>query len=267
MNPVFWLELRLRLRERKLWVLSLLFLLILLAISGTVVASTLGENIGPSGIGQIGATLLFSLISVLMGVMILIGCLGNAGRISEEREQRTLPGLLNNPQSASRIVIGKLLGGWAFTAWFFFLSLPFFAMVVVWGGVPLARASAGLAACLLTGLTVAAVSLGFSGFFKRSITSYLAVGLFLLFWMGIVPILGALANNLIQETPRQAPSPVVSYLFYNHNPVVVLVNILGGSEHPVLWPLLYAAGVWCLMIWAGIGFAVRGLKRGLFERF
>jgi ABC-type transport system involved in multi-copper enzyme maturation permease subunit len=75
----------------------------------------------------------------LVGLLVILGPLASAGAISQEREQRTLPALLNTPMSPFTIVAGKLVAAWAFVLWLALLSLPFLALGVIWGAVDVGR--------------------------------------------------------------------------------------------------------------------------------
>src|SRR5271155_4449328 len=95
-TSVLWLELRIRIRERRLWVVTCLYLLCLFAIA--FISLMIAENQGVAGDpAQTGLTIFaFSAFS-LLGLLVIIGPLASAGAITQEREQRTLPALLNTP--------------------------------------------------------------------------------------------------------------------------------------------------------------------------
>ena len=106
-NPVLWLELRIRIRPNaKLWVVTCLYLLCLLVISSIAITSAANEgtNADPS---ETGLTIYSFGIFSLLGLLIILGPLSSAGAISSEREQRTLPALMNTPMSPATIVLGS----------------------------------------------------------------------------------------------------------------------------------------------------------------
>ena len=75
----------------------------------------------------------------LLILIVLLAALASAQRISQERERRTLPALVNSPLSAASIADGKLLGAWTFDLWLATLTLPFLAVASLWGGLPFGR--------------------------------------------------------------------------------------------------------------------------------
>ncbi|HEY8964967.1 MAG TPA: ABC transporter permease subunit [Candidatus Methylacidiphilales bacterium] len=270
MNPVLWLEFRVRLRERKLWILALLFLLLFGGIDlFTVIGSSWKnpETIPPS---RIGMNLLGTNCATLMGLALILGWAIGAGRLTQEREQRTLTGLLNTPLTGSQIVLGKTGGGWALLLWYFSLTLPFFVFPWIWGGSEWGAALLAFVICAATGLVVAAVSIGLSGFFRRTTTSYVATGLLLLIWLLLLPILDALVHTPFDE--NQAPTALGTafhYILLWHNPVAVLTVAMSGNDPnmpPLGAVLLDAGGVWLLLVLLCAAIGIRGLRRGLSEK-
>ena len=263
-NPVLWLELRLRLRERKLWVISLVFLLILLAVTSAAIG--IKQNGASMPAEAIASALVWGDYVTLLGLILLIGGLGGAGRISQEREQRTLAGLLNTPLTSAEIVGGKLLGAWAFVGWFLLLSLPFVGAMLYWGA-PWWRVGLGFAVCAAAGLTVSALAIGFSGIFRNSLTSYLATGFFLFFWLIVLPAIGGVSHLASLLHPEDASSNLAQYLFFYHNPFVALYGVLKDSGEPIS----AGTGVFVGVVWAGLaligfGLGVAGLRKGLFAQ-
>ncbi len=271
-NPVLWLELRLRLRfrNRKFWVVSGFFFLTLLALFLAV------RGIMASQGAAAGGTVLTFESVVLLGLMMLVAAVGGAGRISQEREQRTLAGLLNTPLSAARIARGKLLGTWAFSGWFLLLALPLFLLLGLQDASLWGRIAASLAICAAGAMTVGAIGLGFSGYFRRSLASHLATGLLLLFWLGALPLLGGVYYVHLRLAQPQGgggfafPQAAWAFFLY-HNPFVLLVSGIGPDSpdnafRHSAWPWLLALGVWAGIVALSFWAAVRSLKRGLFER-
>ena len=264
-NPVLWLELRLRLRERKLWVISLVFLLILLAVTSAAVGMRQNRNAVPRE--GIATALLWGDYVTLLGLILLISGLAGAGRISQEREQRTLAGLLNTPLTSAEIVGGKLLGAWAFVGWFLLLSLPFVGTMLFWGAA-WQQVALGFAVCAAAGLTVSALAIGFSGVFRNSLTSYLATGFFLFFWLVVLPAIGGVSHLASLAHPGEAPtSSLAQYVFFDPNPFVALYGVLKESQEPAsLATGFLVAAVWAGLALIGFGLGVAGLRRGIFAQ-
>ncbi|MBI5829273.1 MAG: ABC transporter permease subunit, partial [Chloroflexi bacterium] len=182
MNPVLWLELRVRVRERKLWIVSLLFLLCLLVMACVSVFG-MGRGFNEEAPSRVGQPLGYANAFCLLALLLILGPLAGAGRIAQEREQRTLAGLLNTPLSPAGIVWGKLAATWCFVLWLGALSLPFFVTASLWGGFSARRLLGSMAVAVIAGMTTATLAVGLSGFFNRSLTSYLTTGAVMFFWI------------------------------------------------------------------------------------
>ena len=108
MNPVYWLDLRVRVRERRLWVIALFFLAMPLLICGLGMLTALNESkaVNP---GDIGLLVAMCAIFCQAGLLVILSPLAAAQRISQEREQRTFAALVNSPLGPCVIARGKLL--------------------------------------------------------------------------------------------------------------------------------------------------------------
>lgn len=275
-NPVFWLELRLRFHEKKFKLVTACFAAILAAITWFVVWVTGLNHRGPERVP--GEAVIASDSVVLLGLILIIAGTAGAGRISQEREQRTLSGLLNTPQSAASIAWGKLLGCWAFVGWFLAIGFVFLAGGALLGGGSWAKVAASTAVCALAGMTASAVGLGISGSLRSTRSSYLATVLFLFFWIVVLPLMGVFfgfetvhLDQIGQWQHATWSQQLLLGFFFKNNPFTVLtVGLTGTAQMPKLfspaqvWPpaLLF----WALLGWGGFALAVRGLKRGLFDR-
>jgi ABC-type transport system involved in multi-copper enzyme maturation permease subunit len=264
-NPVLWLELRIRIRERKLWIVTCIYLLCLFAIS--CIAVTIAANEGANGNpGDTGLTIFGFGIFSLLGLLVILGPLASAGAISQEREQRTLPALMNTPMSPATIVAGKLLAAWAFILWLAVLSLPFLGLGVIWGAIAPGIMLGGLGLAIAAGLVSSAIAVGLSGYFRRSLTSYLATGAVMFLWIIVWPIFGALTMNLIHsanETDSPTNHPVIFYTVFYHHPVAPLIYLMASqTEKDIPVSIIpFAIGVWALLSALFFALACRGLRR------
>jgi ABC-type transport system involved in multi-copper enzyme maturation permease subunit len=266
-NPVLWLELRIRIRERKLWIVTCLYLLCLFGIAAIAItqAAETGLNNNPS---QTGMTVYSFGNFSLLGLLVILGPLASAGSISQEREQRTLPALLNTPMSPLTIVLGKLLAAWAFIFWLALLSLPFLALGEIWGAIHLGRMIAGLGLAIAAGLVSSAIAVGLSGYFRRSLTSYLATGAVMFLWIVVWPIFGVLTENFLRTAGGHEPdqySPIY-YIFFYHHPVAPLFFLIATADNPTSPGLPQSIIPFALAVWAVISIlfillACRGLRR------
>jgi ABC-type transport system involved in multi-copper enzyme maturation permease subunit len=265
-NSVLWLELRIRIRERRLWVVTCLYLLCLFAIS--FISLMIAENEGVAGDpAQTGLTIFaFSAFS-LLALLVIIGPLASAGSITQEREQRTLPALLNTPLTPSSIVLGKLLAAWAFLLWLASLSLPFFVLGVIWGAIDFGHFLASLGVAVAAGMVASAVAIGLSGYFRRTLTSYLGTGAVMFIWLIVWPIFGALCSALDHSAQGTAAhQKELFYIFYGHHVVTPLVSLLVpemDSTYPPQIVVPFALGIWTLIGVAFFFLACRGVSRAV----
>ena len=268
MNPLYWLELRVRAREKRLWLIALFFVITLAIISGivlvTAVFSSNHRGIEPVNIGE---GLIWTALFCQAGLLVILAPLASAGRISQEREQRTLAGLINSPASATRIALGKLWGAWTFILWLGVLVLPFLFTATLWGGPSWQLILVCLGLNLLAGLALAALSLGISGLFGRSLTAYLVTGCFLFGWIAVLPLLGSLAMAMNNHGDKRFYE-LIMYLTMYHNPFFPLITLTEsymvlGTNRFVL-PVLYGVSVWILLGFGGLLLAIRSLKREVY---
>lgn len=266
---MLWLELRLRVREKKLWIVSVLYMLCLGFIFTTVLLTIgLGDAlVSPSYHGR---TLTYTTLYTLLGLLIILSPLAGAGRISQEHEQRTILAVLNTPVSRLSIVIGKLLSTWLFILWLASLCLPFLFVAGLWGGLPIQSTLLAFVFNVLSGMTCSAIALGLSGYFKRTATSTLTAGLALFFWCAVIPIFGGLFATLMRYldgAARELTEAVLPYIFFYHNPVFPLIWLTTTTRdstqfNSLIFPI-YAIAVWIVITIASIAIATRSLKQNI----
>jgi len=269
MNPLFWLDLRLRVRERRLWVIAGFFVIMLAAISGltTAVAWQEGRFTNVRDPGETGRALAWTTLWCQAILLFILAPLASACRLSQEREQRTLPALINSPLSANRIARGKLFGAWSFALWLGVLALPFLAVAHLWGGVLPSSLWLCFGLNLLMGLTLSTMAMGLSGLFGRSLTAYLATGALLFFWAAAWPLIGMLATGL-RHPDNDRHVAVLAYIFWYHSPFYPCIALMARESGERIaegwWSILYAVGVWMLLAFGGYRLAVRGLRREVY---
>ena len=263
-NPVYWLDSRSRVREKRLWVLASFFLAVPLVISLLVVFNTVKPDRSPyseTGMEVSGVAVFFH-----GALLSLLSALGAAQRISQERERRTLPALANSPLDAAETADGKLLGAWRFTAWLACLTLPFLAVATVWGGLPAWKLLAAWALNLAAALATASLALGLSGLFGRSLSAYLATGAALFLWCAVVPVVGGLAGAAADPSGEFETRVLASCMFL-HLPLAPQAWIFSdGFDGDI--PGWLAMGVplctWSAVAALGRALAIRGLKREVY---
>ena len=243
-NPVYRLDLRSRVREKRLWALALFFVSVPAVLWALVLPAFLRHPFSgrtfPDCAKALSAVAVFSHGALL----VLLSALGAAQRISQERERRTLAALVNSPIQARSVALGKLLGAWTFSAWLACLSLPFLAVASLWGGFRAPTLFATWVLDLAAAFAAASLALGLSGLFGRSLSAYLATGASLFLWCAALPATG-----------------LVGVLCWFHVPLVPQGMIFFESAEPIATAVATALVVWTAISAAGFALAVRGLGR------
>ena len=262
-NPVYWLDSRVRVRERRLWVLAAFFLAVPVALSLAALSMSAGPDFSCNAFPSVGHTLACIAVFSHSTLLVLLAALGAAQRISQERERRTMPALANSPMPPSAVAAGKLFGAWRFVAWLASLTPPLLAAAGIWGGVSPWR----LAACWLLNVAaafaVASFAMGLSGLFGRSLSAYLATGAFLFLWCAVVPVFFVVVGAAV---PAAGERFVMAATFY-HLPVAPQIWLVSdGFGGEVSGPGIFATALvaWAAIAVAGWAMAVRGLSREVY---
>lgn len=272
MNALFWLDLRVRVRERRLWGMPLFFLMMPLLIVLLAMATALKgqERVNP---GEVGMLVAMCAIFCQAGLLMILSPLAAAQRISQEREQRTYAALVNSPLGPCAIARGKLLGAWAFTLWLGVLTLPFVLVATLWGGLATWVTLACFGLNLLAGLALSSLALGMSGLFGRSLSAYLASGALLFLWGLALPMIGGLSLGLLGSggEPTLGQVRAVMGATILHHPMAPQIWMtMRGSGAAVTfmdwgaWVPIYGVGVWLALMGLGFWLAVRGLRREVY---
>ncbi|MGQ9901709.1 MAG: ABC transporter permease, partial [Fimbriimonadales bacterium] len=123
-------------------------------------------------------------ISMLTALIVLIAPALTANAITLERERKTIDLLLATPLTARQLLVGKLMGSFAFIVLLLALTLPVNAVSVMLGGVSFPDLLKAYLLIASGGLVLCAIAL-FTSVYARNSTlavlwSYLRVGGFLL---------------------------------------------------------------------------------------
>ncbi len=165
-------ELRSRSRGwRSMWLVTIYLGLLAGLICGFLAMVQQAATTTPSGLG----VWLFS--SLALGSLVLLAFITpgfTAGAISGERERRTLDLLLITRASPLGLVAGKLCGSLAFVLFLLVASLPGFALVYLYGGVPIQYLLMVFAVLLTTAVTHAALGLCLSALLRRTVLATVA---------------------------------------------------------------------------------------------
>ena len=208
-NPVLLKELRIGLRERRLFVTQLLFLLLLLFITiGTV--TTVISNDQPERLPEAGKYFFASLFWVQLVLLGIIAPGLTCGALSGERERHSLDMVLASRLSAAEIVAGKLGYAVFYVTLLLFSSLPIASVAFFLGGVSPGEAAQAYFELLFLGVLAALVGLFFSSRETRSnyatTQSYLVVSVLGCF---MLPFYAAIrAIDVGQLSPGYALTPM-----------------------------------------------------------
>ncbi len=263
LNPVAWLELRVRAREERLWIL-VAFSMIAYLIPCILVCATTpypSSTIVSDPI-RFASAFQYSLLCVQLGLVGVLAPLSAAGRISQEREQRTSIAMRNSPATPSQIALGKLLGALPFLGWLIVLPFPLLVVGWMWGGMTLWSLTKCVLANTACGITITIMALGASSLFSRSLTSYLVTGALLFSWAVLCPLTGVLLMSITHE---HSADSIIGYLTFYHHPVYPLVAALEDDETNraafTQGKVLYCLAVWMLIGAVSFATAVLGVRR------
>lgn len=183
----------------------------------------------------IGSALLLSVITPAL----------TTGAISGERERKTLDLLLVTRASPLGIALGKLLSSVVYVLYLLLATIPAFALVYLFGGVPVSYVVTAILVAATSAVAFAAVGLFFSALFRRTQVATLVSYLVVLFVLFGLPIVGEVQRSLAQERepfrtrPQGGPPP----WYLSASPLVALGSAFQGPEGeglPILGDLFRA---------------------------
>lgn len=165
------------------------------------------------------------------GFVVLLALLTPAltsGSVSGERERKTLDLLLLTQASPFGVILGKWLGSVFYVLFLLVASLPAFALVYLFGGVPLIHLVMVMAVAVVTALTYSALGLLLSALFKRtgvaSLISYLLV---------FILVFGLPFVGLIQRSSRPPDKLAMGVsqtpAYSNVSPLTAVSSVLPGA--------------------------------------
>lgn len=186
-NPVIGRELRVRVRVGRGYLLQafyLAFMILVVALMYQVAITDNPELTNPVAIQSTLVQFYRTVIAMLTALIVLIAPALTANAITLERERKTIDLLLATPLTARHLLVGKLMGSFAFIVLLLALTLPVNAVSVVLGGASFADLLKVYLLIASGGLVLCAIAL-FTSVYARNSTlavlwSYLRVGGFLL---------------------------------------------------------------------------------------
>jgi ABC-type transport system involved in multi-copper enzyme maturation permease subunit len=137
-NPVIGRELRVRVRVGRAYMLQAFYLAFLILIVALAYQAAIGDNPdlrNPVRVQEALVEFYRIVMSMLVALIALIAPALTANAITLERERKTMDLLLATPLTARQLLVGKLIGSFAFIVLLLALTLPVSAVSVLLGGV------------------------------------------------------------------------------------------------------------------------------------
>lgn len=199
-NPVIGRELRVRVRVGRAYLLQAFYLAFMILIVALAYQAAIGDNPDLRNPVRVQEALLGFyriVMSMLVALIALIAPALTANAITLERERKTMDLLLATPLTARQLLVGKLIGSFAFIVLLLALTLPVSAVSVLLGGVSFPELLKAYLLIACGGLVLCAIAL-FSSVYARNSTlavlwSYLRVAGFLLATGVLIALQDALA--------------------------------------------------------------------------
>jgi len=199
-NPVIGRELRVRVRVGRAYMLQAFYLAFLILIVALAYQAAIGDNPDLRNPVRVqGALVEFYrlVMSMLVALIALIAPALTANAITLERERKTMDLLLATPLTARQLLVGKLLGSFAFIVLLLALTLPVSAVSVLLGGVSFPELLKAYLLIACGGLVLCAIALLSSVYARNStlavLWSYVRVAGFLLATGVLIALQDALA--------------------------------------------------------------------------
>jgi len=168
MNPVLFKELRSLLRERRGFLVPMIYAAVLSAAVFLFFVSVEDKNPG-----MVGSTIAGEVAVIQLIVIAVFAPLVGAGAIAGERERGTWLALLASPVARWRIAAGKAAAIALYVVLLLSVSVPIAALSLLFGGVDLSALAGIYLTHALVGVTLALVGLAFSTMFQRTWTAAL----------------------------------------------------------------------------------------------
>jgi hypothetical protein len=187
------------------WRFSLMLTGYLLALAGFVAGFLALATLTPFGTSPVLGLQLFTLLAfatVLLLTFITVAV--TASSISGERERRTLDLMLVTRASALGLVAGKLAGSLVHVLFLLVASLPAFAIVYLFGGVPAQYLILFFIVASATALFYASLGLLFSAWLRRTVMASVLSFVMVLALVAGVPIGTGIARENRRESERRS---------------------------------------------------------------
>ena len=213
--PLFWEELRRRLRGGRMQVVVLVYTLLLMALLFFVTQmNSIGEN--PREWARFGKELWQIFVLAQMVIIIILSPGLTAGAISLEKEQGTLDLLILTRMSSLSIVLGKFFGAIGQMLFLLLAGLPIISVVFFFGGVSPWDIALGYTLTIATGLGYAALGFLMSCWCKRVIPAVAWAYALMLLLAVILPIIPL----VLEVIAHHDFSDLTVFIFIMSNPAI-----------------------------------------------
>lgn len=234
-NPVLNQGLRARMRGARALILIVVYLSIVLAMFSTGYISKQPQVNSYSGSGYSYsitsmASLFLSLAIIEFALIFLVVPAMNAGAISGERERQTLDLLLCSRLSSIRLVFGKILSNFLFSVFLIVLTMPFFAIAYLEGGLQLIDIAKLFGFYCIMIYLISSIAVFFSALFKKTALANICTYVFLLVFIAGTIAVGSwqLSNMMTAEAsvPQIQATVVTMPFLLRINPIILLFSVI-----------------------------------------
>lgn len=265
-NPMIVKELRQRLRERRSWLVPILYLLVLAGAAAYAYFLVIDVTAGRTEIqgADIGNAIFLTVVFSQLGVLLIMAPVFSAGSLTIEKEQRTLAGLLTSLLSIPQIWWGKFIAAILYLLLLLLSALPVLALALAFGGVDPRDLFLSVGATILVLASISTIGLWCSSVFRRSVHSTASCYAIVLVMTIVTAVVSAImmarwADGHAEEIreygfPFSVQTPALFNPIY---PFIRLMNVgeLERAYHPVAsWVVFTGVGLLCA------GLAMRRLR-------
>ncbi len=226
LNPILTREMTVFQRGWKLPVLILLYNgLMILMLAGLYTLMNKSSSGGTGiDIGYMNGLYYFVTFGQLVLLLLMVPAV-TAGAISGERQRGTLDILLVSAKSPREIILGKLEAGLFAVGLLMVSSLPFYAIVGVYGGVGFLEVIGNLVIFSVLAICYGAIGLAFSSWFKKNQAAMIFTYVTIFVNSVLTLIVTFICLGLYNAFWNAQPSAWLSFLLYV-NPFVVMLTHL-----------------------------------------
>ena len=229
-------------RMRHMYIRSAYLAALVIVLLWSLLIKGGSAELGYRELAEAGASSFIAIAYLQIGLICVIAPVFMAGAIAQEASPRTWEVLLTTPMSAGQIVLGNLFGRLFFIIALLLSSLPLFALVQYFGGVPgesiFASYFIAVCAAVLVGTIAIAMSVSRLAGRRAVFTFYVSVVSYIAVTMAVDALLR-----------QRSGDPSVTWMTVV-NPFLALQALLNPSTYPRAdetgaWALQNPVSAWC----------------------